>query len=75
MVETLPPQKKTQYEDSILLICMMRKRKMNGLQLAKASGLHKCSISRIITGRACPKHSTVLFICEALRCEPEDIGL
>jgi len=75
MVETLPAQRKNTYEDNILLICMMRKRKMNGKQLAEAAGLHKCSVSRIITGRANPKHSTVLFICEALRCEPEDIGL
>ncbi len=75
MIDTQPARKRSGYEANILLLRMMRKRKMKGIELAKAAGLHKCSISRIICGRANPKGSTVSLLCSVLNCQPEEIGL
>ena len=75
MSEVETAQIRTNFKHNIMLLKMMRKRKMKGKELAKATGMHKCSISRIICGRANPKDSTVLMLCAALTCEPEEIGL
>ena len=69
-----PTVRTTEYRGNLLMLTMMRKRNMNNLELSELSEIHKCSISRYLNGLTIPKRTTVMVLCKALKCEPEDIG-
>ena len=51
---------------------MMKKRHMNTVQLASASGISRATISKMLNGHRI--YTDVLGrICEALSCQPGDI--
>lgn len=46
---------------------------MNGADLAKATGISRQSIYRILRGANQPKASNFKLICQALECDPRDL--
>lgn len=53
---------------------LLHERRMTGVQLAEAIGLHENSVSKLRTGDfSFLRKATLLALCDALDCQPGDL--
>jgi transcriptional regulator with XRE-family HTH domain len=57
------------------LVRSMKSRGISANALAKLTGLHPGTISRLRTGRQSPNRVTVSLLVEALNCSAAELGL